>query len=190
MNNYKNYIIVGLLVVITILVLVFMPKRHENPNLNMGPGDGNSDVTVEVNDFLSCAEAGYPIMESYPRQCRDESTGKTYVEDISEDAEVVIETPTRGQLVNSPLTVKGKAKGNWFFEANIPVTLKDQNGKILAQKGAQAEGNWMTTEYVNFTVVLEFAEPTTEFGVLLIQKDNPSGMPENDNDYPVSIKFK
>ena len=33
-----------------------------------------------VTDFTSCADAGNPVMESYPRQCR--SNGKTYVEVI------------------------------------------------------------------------------------------------------------
>jgi hypothetical protein len=32
----------------------------------------------EINDFISCEAAGYPVMESYPRQCR--ANGKTFVE--------------------------------------------------------------------------------------------------------------
>lgn len=35
----------------------------------------------EVTDFNSCVDAGYPVMESYPRQCRG-SDGKTYTENI------------------------------------------------------------------------------------------------------------
>jgi hypothetical protein len=88
------------------------------------------------------------------------------------------------------LTVTGKAKGNWYFEANLPVTLKDSNGKVLAQVGAQAQGEWMTEDYVNFTAVLNFPTPTTEFGVLLIEKDNPSGLPENDASYAIPVRFR
>lgn len=36
--------------------------------------------TVVVTDFESCAAAGNPVMESYPRQCA--AGGVTYVEDI------------------------------------------------------------------------------------------------------------
>lgn len=39
------------------------------------------DVCIKVTDFESCAAAGYPVMESYPRQCR--AGGKTYTEKIS-----------------------------------------------------------------------------------------------------------
>ena len=28
-----------------------------------------SDVTDAINSFEDCADAGYPIMESYPEQC-------------------------------------------------------------------------------------------------------------------------
>jgi hypothetical protein len=34
-----------------------------------------------VNNFRECAAAGYPILENYPRQCKD-TTGTTYIEPI------------------------------------------------------------------------------------------------------------
>jgi hypothetical protein len=110
---------------------------------------------------------------------------------VEEQAEVVVETPTRGQVVTSPLTVTGKARGNWFFEANLPVTLKDLDGNVLAQVGAQAQGDWMTTEHVGFTTVLEFQVPADEeFGVLVIEKDNPSGLEEYDKSFTVPVRFR
>ncbi len=39
------------------------------------------DVCAKVTDFESCAAAGYPVMESYPRQCK--ADGVTYVENVS-----------------------------------------------------------------------------------------------------------
>ena len=104
--------------------------------------------------------------------------------------DVIVETPKNGALVQSPLLVKGKARGNWFFEANLPVTLKDQNGKALAQKGFQAKGEWMTTDYVEFEDTLVFANPETEYGLLVIQNDNASGLPEFDKSFVVPVKFK
>ncbi|MBX4188290.1 MAG: Gmad2 immunoglobulin-like domain-containing protein [Candidatus Doudnabacteria bacterium] len=181
-NQLKNVIIVVLLVAVVGLLLVLLPKKDkEQP--------GQQTDTSDIVDFHTCEEAGYPVLETYPQQCRTPD-GKSFTEDLSENAEVVINTPTRGATVKSPLTVTGKAKGNWFFEANIPVTLKDSNGKVLAQIGAQAQSDWMTTDYVNFTAVLNFPIPSTEFGVLLIEKDNPSGLPENDASYAIPVKFK
>ncbi|MBS3080894.1 hypothetical protein J4221_05460 [Candidatus Pacearchaeota archaeon] len=38
----------------------------------------------KINDFESCVKSGYPIMESYPRQCKTPD-GKTFVEEIKID---------------------------------------------------------------------------------------------------------
>ena len=37
--------------------------------------------TFEINSFEDCANAGFAVMESYPRQCRD-GDGNTFVEDV------------------------------------------------------------------------------------------------------------
>ena len=104
--------------------------------------------------------------------------------------EVVVDQPKYGDLVTSPMTVSGKAKGFWFFEANIPVELKDANGKSLVKQGLHAGGDWMTSDYVPFSGTLTFPQPETEFGVLIIEKDNPSGDPANDSSFAVPVKFK
>jgi hypothetical protein len=183
-NQLKNIVIGALLVVVVILVLALLPKKNDSNN-----GNGDQVDPADVTDYHSCVEAGYPVLESFPLQCKTPD-GRTFVEDTSENAEVVIDTPMRGALVASPLNVTGKAKNNWFFEANIPLTLKDTNGKIIAQVGGQAQSDWMTPGYVNFTGVLTFAKPDTEFGVLLVQKDNPSGLPENDAEYAIPVRFR
>ncbi len=36
-------------------------------------------VNEQVNNFQECVDAGFPVMESYPRQCRD-GQGKLHVE--------------------------------------------------------------------------------------------------------------
>src|SRR6185436_520379 len=57
-----------------------------------------------------------------------------------------------GDTVSSPLTVTGEARGNWYFEASFPAVLVDWDGKIIAQLPAQAQGDWMTQEFVPFSV--------------------------------------
>lgn len=111
---------------------------------------------------------------------------------------VVLYEPLPGQTgVTSPLTVRGKARGTWYFEASFPVTLKDYQGNILAQAPAQAKGDWMTTEFVEFEVTLVFQGPTAtetseaaKVGTLILQKDNPSGLPQYDDSREITIYFK
>jgi glucose/arabinose dehydrogenase len=95
--------------------------------------------------------------------------------------------------VKSPLVVSGEARGFWFFEASFPIRLYDANGKELAVGIAQANppagGDWMTTEYVPFRAELVFTKPASTQGTLVLQKDNPSGLPEHDASITLPIKF-
>jgi len=98
--------------------------------------------------------------------------------------------PLMNQTVTSPMTITGQARGNWYFEASFPVKLFDANGKLLVQAPAQAQGEWMTMEYVPFSLSLTFPKPTTATGVLVLEKDNASGLPEHDNELRIPIRFE
>lgn len=97
--------------------------------------------------------------------------------------------PQPNAVVSSPLTVKGEARGNWYFEASFPVQLLDENGSLIIMLPAQAEGEWMTTEFVPFSVTLNF-ETDAKAGTLVLMKDNPSGLPENAAEVRVPVKFE
>ena len=97
--------------------------------------------------------------------------------------------PVPQTIVTSPLVVKGEARGPWYFEASFPVHLFDANGKELAVKAAQAQGEWMTEEFVPFEVILEFAEPSTDTGTLVLENDNPSGLPEHAAEIRIPVRF-
>src|SRR3989338_525403 len=83
-----------------------------------------------------------------------------------------VTSPQPNAVVKSPLTVKGEARGNWYFEASFPVKLLDANGNQLAIIPAQAQGEWMTTNFVPFQGTLTFSTPTTATGTLVFEKDN------------------
>ncbi len=102
---------------------------------------------------------------------------------------VYIETPFSGMKVSSPLVVSGRARGNWYFEASFPVKLLDGNGNELVVTPAQAQGDWMTTNYVPFSVTLTFPTPATATGTLILQKDNPSGEPQHDDFVSIPVTF-
>lgn len=103
---------------------------------------------------------------------------------------ISLTTPQPNSVVTSPLVVKGMARGTWFFEANFPVSLYDENNNEIITGVAQAEGEWMTEEFVPFTVTLTFETPATENGKLMLIKANPSGLPENEDQLIIPVKFK
>ncbi|MDO8482161.1 MAG: Gmad2 immunoglobulin-like domain-containing protein [bacterium] len=102
---------------------------------------------------------------------------------------IQVATPLPNQKVASPLKVSGKAVGNWYFEASFPIKILDENGDTLGVSPAQAKGDWMTTEFVPFEVTLTFEKPTTQTGTLVLMKDNPSGLPENDDSISIPVSF-
>jgi len=103
--------------------------------------------------------------------------------------EITITQPLANEVIKSPLIVKGLAKGNWFFEANLPLKLIDENdGLILAHFGT-AQSDWMTDQLVPFEGELRFTTTATS-GYLLISKDNPSDLPQNDAAIRIPVKFK
>ncbi|MCB9798265.1 hypothetical protein H6758_00900 [Candidatus Nomurabacteria bacterium] len=152
------------------------------------------DVDIsEVTTFTQCAQLSGVVAESYPRQCR--YNGKTFVENIGNELEkmdmIRLDHPRPNQKISSPLEVTGQARGNWFFEASFPVVLTNWDGLIIAQGVAQATDEWMTEDFVPFYVEIEFETPDYgDLGALILQKSNPSGMPENDDALEIPILFE
>lgn len=107
-----------------------------------------------------------------------------------DSTKLMLETPDAYEVITSPLQIKGKLHGNWFFEASVPIELQDDNGKVLATTHAQAVGDWMTEDFADFTATLNFAKPTVQTGWIVFKKDNPSGLPENDDEVRLPIKFE
>ena len=102
-------------------------------------------------------------------------------------------SPLPNSTVESPLTITGEARGYWYFEASFPVFLVDWDGRIIAQGIATAKSEWMTENFVPFEAKLEFVVDPQVYsnrGALILQKDNPSGLPEHDDalEIPVVIK--
>ena len=102
---------------------------------------------------------------------------------------IQVDEPTPNQSVKSPLIVTGKARGSWYFEASFPVQIYDADGTQLAAIPAQAQGDWMTEDFVPFKATVEFKKPITATGTLVLKKDNPSGLPEHDAELRIPINF-
>lgn len=172
------WIIFGVIFIVVIIIyfLIFDWGRRES---------------VKISNFEDCMKFSKVVMESYPRQCNHD--GINYTEDIGNELEKVnliqINSPRPNQTVSSPVTITGKARGSWFFEGSFPITIQDENGQQLGVIPAKALGEWMTTSFVPFSAQLEFATSSTKVGTIKLKKDNPSGLPENDNELIVPINF-
>ena len=187
MNNNSLYI----LIIVVLLLIgggVFWFAMNTTPS---EPSINNNGNTVVAN-FEECVAAGNPVMESYPRQCRA-ANGQTYTENIGnavEKADLIrVNMPKPNNVVSSPLTIEGEARGNWYFEASFPVEIVDANGNRLGIVPAQAEGEWMTTDFVPFKTVLNFNAPTTATGELILHKNNPSGEARFDDQLRIPVRF-
>ncbi len=155
----------------------------------------HDDIVVEpiqITNFDECVAGGNLVMESYPRQCGTPD-GKHFTENIGNEMEMAdiikIDSPRPNTKIASPLTITGQARGTWYFEAVFPVELQNADGNVLATGQAQAQSDWMTEDFVPFLATLEFETPATAAGNLILKKDNPSGLPENDKSLTVPVKF-
>lgn len=110
----------------------------------------------------------------------------------TKDDLIKLYSPTAGAEIASPLIVTGEARGTWFFEATFPIILTDWDGLIIAEGYATAEDDWMTEEYVDFSGTLNFTKPNVPYdrGSLILQKSNPSGLPEHDNALEIQIQYE
>ena len=178
----KLFIIVAVVIVVgVILAYVFITK----PAFIFGPAS-------PIDNFDDCTAQGFPVMESYPRQCKTPD-GQTFIEDIGNELEktdlIRITNPRPNQTIENPILVNGEARGFWFFEASFPVKIFDENDFLLGIVPAQALGEWMTEDFVPFSTTLSFSAPSTSKGKLVLEKDNPSGLPEHSDQLIVPVYF-
>ncbi len=172
-----------------LIVLLFIAGSFASLNALKKRGE------APVTSFLSCAEAGFPVEESFPRRCRDAS-GNVFTEDVGTPSgsitneKVRVFFPTPGASVGPVISFSGQARGTWYFEASFPVELRSATGSVIAIVPAQAQGEWMTTEFVPFEGSIDVPEGTaggTLFFVL--KKDNPSGDPARDEEVVIPVNY-
>jgi hypothetical protein len=102
---------------------------------------------------------------------------------------IIVDYPKSGDEVGNPLIITGQARGNWYFEASFPISVFDSSGEQIGSGVATAQGDWMTTEFVPFTAEIILSAPSGTAGTVVLHKDNPSGLPENDNSITIPVRF-
>lgn len=156
----------------------------------------NGGDKADILDFEGCMKSpDYIVLESNPRTCRT-SDGDFFVEKLTtapvfpDKSDLIkISNPKSNQIIVSPLSISGEARGTWFFEGSFSGELLDENGESVSNFLAEAQGEWMTTEFVPFKATLEFTKPKTQTGVLVFHKDNPSDMREFDDELRIPVRF-
>lgn len=169
----------------------------------------NRNTTESINNYNQCVAAGYAILETYPEQCKT-SDGRTFVRDISSEVrpientvtkkneytstkgvKIIVDTPANNTLVAIPFVVSGQVPGNWSFEASFPVEMIDKDGNLLNKTPAQLTGDWMTDKLVPFSVTISSVKKTYSGAIkLILRKDNPSGLVENDDSVVINLTLE
>jgi len=171
-------IIIFVLILLIVVAGYYIYQKFDKPKLN------------KITNFAECAAAGNPIMESYPRKCN--ANGQTFTESTTGQKEDLIRVTKPGilDLVENPIQIEGEAKGFWFFEASFPVKLVDVDGKILGTGIAKAESEWMTENFVLFKAELTYSADSDGSGRIILQRDNPSVLPQNDDSFEIPVRYQ
>lgn len=172
--NHKHRVAIFILILLSLTLVGLLVYRMNATRLaQLRPATDETELR---------AETPTPAQETPPTSYKDL-------------VEILSPLPNGVITLSSPMTnleVKGRARGTWFFEASFPVKLLNTEGDTIATGIAQADGEWMTTEFVAFTATLSFSstiDQTGVIGALVLQKDNPSGEPEQEDAFIVPVQF-
>lgn len=106
---------------------------------------------------------------------------------------ITITSPQQGSTIDpsAETIVSGKAVGNWFFEATAPVGVYDLDGKLLTRTYVSAMGEWMTTNYVDFTgKIAPFLTNGATSGYVQFSNSNPSDNEGFNRSLRIMVLFK
>jgi len=104
---------------------------------------------------------------------------------------ILLDSPLPGATISSPLKIKGRARGIWFFEGDFPVILLNLQGEKIAESYASAKGEWMTEDFVYFEGVINFNNFVPgQRGILVLKKDNPTGLAQFDDKLEIPVYYK
>lgn len=132
-----------------------------------------------------------PVEEEVENEDEDEEVDNEGGKEAFVEDKITVNTPKINDEISSPVTVRGEARGTWFSEGSFVVKLLDANQKELTHENATSTKEWMTEEFIPFQAVLTFdmSNVDTDTGTIILEKDNPSGLPENAGKLEIPVKF-
>jgi len=176
----KTYYIVGalVLIIIVLLALLLWPKPSNSPTTSTPLGAG----TETPSPSTPAPSATKPTTQA----------GITYAP-ASAASQIKVDSPIVNATVHntSPIKISGQAVGTWFFEATFPAKVLDAKGNVIGVGRVQSQGNWMTDSFVPFSGSVSYDnEPVGSHGYVVLLKDNPSSLPQNDATVTIPILFR
>jgi hypothetical protein len=103
---------------------------------------------------------------------------------------ILVFEPKRNEVIKSPLAIKGKAKGQWFFEGEFYAELYDEKNNFLGRTILTAKEDWMSADFVSFEGELVFNRSGFSLGNLKFFSSNPSGLAEYQRIFEVPVQFE
>ncbi|MBC7837004.1 hypothetical protein H7X87_04510 [Acetobacteraceae bacterium] len=169
MNKWTIAVIVLVIALIGAIFLVMMPPKATAPTTATTTPDGSS---TNNNGTSGGTTGGSNIT-------------KAGITDL-----ITVDVPTVGSKIVSPIMILGSARGTWYFEGSFPIEIRNETGALIGEGHAEAQGEWMTDNFVQFTSTIMFqTQPEGRSGSVVLKKDNPSGNPERDQSVIVPITF-
>ena len=102
-------------------------------------------------------------------------------------ARVMITSPQSGSTIGHSFTISGEAPGPWYFEASFPIKVITPQGDTIGTSHAEAQSDWMTSGQVPFVAVVDVILSYSGPAIIALLRDNPSGLPENDDSIEMPI---
>ncbi|MAZ67755.1 hypothetical protein CL652_03230 [bacterium] len=158
----------------------------------------NKPLVILSLIVLAGAVAVFVVVDEMPQEPSSVGSptetvnGDPTVRNDGDDFEGLAVFPTWSALepATFPVSIEGEARGMWYFEASFPIKIVLPNGVVLGKGYAQAQEDWMTEEVVPFSAEVALAEGAPEYvgtAALVLEKANPSGLPENAAQFTTTI---
>lgn len=163
--NYSYLALGALFIVVMIFGYLLIKSASDNnqPNTNLNSGISNNNTPLDSNINTNVNGAN--------------------------TEEIIITEPQENDLVTSPVTIRGQAKGSWFFEAVFPIQIVDGSDNQIGFGTARAADDWQTDEFVDFTAQITFDNKESKTGYLVLHNDNPSGLEKFAKEYRIPVRF-
>lgn len=174
------YVLVTIMLVLAAGAGMFAYRQGTINDLNAKNRTLTSDIKKLQTEKKTTPSSDSPMQQTTP-------TSTTYTSE--KGVSVIVTSPSGGTKVTSPLTVTGSVPGSWSFEAQFPVRLIDSQGNLLDESPAKLQGDWMTDKHVPFSAVLSFGQGASNKGTLVLLKDNPSGLAQNNDSVVIPVEF-
>ncbi len=186
----KSYFLLGVIILILLVAVILRLSSNEDSWICENGEWQKHGYPRDAKPNRACV--GEPEKQIKFNEPEFQATSSELEAQATFSENALISNPKINELISSPLQIQGQVTGPWFFEGVLPIRLEDRSGNIIAAGQAIAEGEWMTPKPVKFTANLVFslASTTETSGYLVISKDNPSDLPENNGSIKIPVRFK